>query len=133
MGEALAQELALDHLHYERNASAAEVSGDSERIEKYFARELNRPPRLAALEGTELVGGKRCRIGGEWSALVWLERAGHWLSFFSMPQDAVASRGCTHTQGINVCGIPDPRGGSRVLAGNLPQVEMLRLLDESTE
>lgn len=133
MGDALAQEIALDHLHYERNPRAAEVSGNPERIETYFAQSLNRPPRLAAIEGTDVVGGKRCRIGGEWSALVWLERAGHWLSFFSMPQDAVASRGCTNVSGVNVCGIPDPRGGSRVLAGNLPDAEMLRLLDESTE
>jgi hypothetical protein len=133
MGEALAQEIALDHLHYERNAGAAEVSGDLERIEAYFAKSLNRPPRLVPIEGTDVVGGKRCRIGGGWSALVWLQRAGHWLSFFSMPQDAVVRRGCTNVSGVNVCGIPDPRGGSRVLAGNLPDAEMLRLLDESTE
>jgi hypothetical protein len=33
--------------------------------------------------------------------------------------------------GVNVCGVSDPHGGSRVLAGNLPEPEMLRLLDES--
>ncbi len=133
MGDDLAQEIALDHLHYERNSRAAEVTGDSDRIESYFAETLHRRPNVAPLEGTELIGGKRCRIGGEWSALVWLERAGHWLSLFSMPQDAVATRGCTRASGVTVCGIPDPYGGSRVLAGNLPDAEMLRLLDESTE
>jgi hypothetical protein len=85
------------------------------------------------LEAATVVGGKRCRIGGEWSALIWLERAGRWLSLFSMPQDAVATRGCVRASGVNVCGVADPQGGSRVLAGTLPDAEMLRLLDESME
>lgn len=133
MDDDLAQEIALDHLHYERDTGAAEVSGGADRIGDYFAQTLDRRPHLAPLEAATLVGGKRCRIGGEWSALIWLERAGHWLSLFSMPQDAVARRGCVHASGVNVCGIPDPHGGSRVLAGNLPDSEMLRLLDESAE
>jgi len=33
----------------------------------------------------------------------------------------------------SVCGIADPHGGSRVLGGNLPDAEMLRLLDESMQ
>jgi hypothetical protein len=131
MNDALAQEIALDHLHYEHNANAAEVSGSPEQIGDYFARTLQRRPHLAQLEAANVVGGKRCRIGGEWSALIWLERAGRWLSLFSMPQEAVASRSCVRASGVNVCGVADPRGGSRVLAGNLPEAEMLRLLDES--
>ncbi|MGH7271098.1 MAG: hypothetical protein ACREJ3_11770 [Polyangiaceae bacterium] len=133
MSPALAEEIALDHLHYENKTQAAEVSGSTEQIDAYFTRTLQRDPRLAPLEATTLLGGKRCRIGGQWSALVWLERAGHWLSLFSMPQDAVARRGCVREAGVNVCGIRDPNGGARVLAGNLPNAEMLRLLDESMQ
>lgn len=133
MNEALAQQIALDHLHYEHNSNAAEVKGSSEQIGDYFAQTLKRRPHLAPLEAATVVGGKRCRIGGEWSALIWLERAGRWLSLFSMPQDVVARRGCVHASGVNVCGVSDPQGGSRVLAGNLPDAEMLRLLDESME
>lgn len=133
MDGALAQEIALDHLHYENDAGSAEVSGSAEQIDEFFARTLQRRPHLAAPEAAKLIGGKRCRIGGEWSALIWLERAGHWLSLFSMPQEAVVRRGCARASGVTVCGVPDPRGGSRVLAGRLPNQEMLRLLDESTE
>lgn len=133
MNDALAQEIALDHLHYEHNTSAAEVSGTREQIDDYFAKTLAHRPHLAPLEATTMVGGKRCRIGGEWSALIWLERAGRWLSLFSMPQDAVTGRGCVRASGVNVCGVSDPHGGSRVLAGNLPDAELLRLLDESLE
>lgn len=129
----LAQEIALDHLHYENKAEAAEVSGSPEQIGEYFARTIRRRLHLAPLEATNVVGGKRCRIGGQWSALIWLERAGRWLSLFSMPQDAVAIRGCTRASEVNVCGVREPHGGSRVLAGNLPDAEMLRLLDESME
>lgn len=129
----LAEEIALDHLHYEHNTNAAEVSGTTNQIGDFFEQTLKRRPHLASIEAATVVGGKRCRIGGEWSALVWLERAGRWLSLFSMPQDAVARRGCVREVGVNVCGIRDPSGGSRVLAGNLPDAEMLRLLDESME
>ncbi len=133
MQESLAQEIALDHLHYEHRVEAAEVSGSADQIGDYFAQTLRRRPHLAPLEAANVVGGRRCRIGGEWSALIWLERAGQWLSLFSMPQDAVSSRGCARASGVNVCGVTDPHGGSRILAGNLPSTEMLRLLDESLE
>lgn len=133
MKDELAEEIALDHLHYEHNANAAEVSGSTDQIGDYFEQTLKRRPHLAPIEAATVVGGKRCRIGGEWSALIWMERAGRWLSLFSMPQDAIARRGCVREAGVNVCGIRDPSGGSRVLAGNLPDTEMLRLLDESME
>ncbi len=133
MNHELAQEIALDHLHYENNSNAAEITGSLGQIDDFFAQTIKRRPRLALLEAANVVGGKRCRIGGEWSALIWLERAGRWLSLFSMPQDAIASRGCMRAAGVNVCGVGDPHGGSRVLAGNLPEPEMLRLLDESME
>lgn len=133
MNDGLAQEIALDHLHYEHKTSAAEVSGSLEHIGDYFAETLRRRPRFAPLEAATVMGAKRCRIGGEWSALVWLDRAGRWLSLFALPQDAVSSRGCLRASGVNVCGVRDPRGGSRVLAGNLPDSEMLRLIDESME
>jgi len=133
MDASLAQEIALDHLHYERRLDAAEVRGTREEVVGFFERTLSRRPHIADLEAASLLGGKRCRIGGRWSALVWLDRAGHWLSLFALPQDAVASRGCARAAGVNVCGARDPAGGARVLAGNLPDDEMLRLLDESLQ
>src|SRR5262249_19596265 len=92
MKEALAEEIALDHLHYEHKTEAVEISGSPAQIDNYFTRTLKRNPRLAPLEATTIVGGKRCRIGGEWSVLVWLERARRLLSLFSLPQDAGARR-----------------------------------------
>ncbi len=129
----LAEEIALDHLHYERRLEAAEVRGTPDEIAGFFERTLSRRPHFADLEATSLLGGKRCRIGGRWSALVWLDRAGRWLSLFALPQDAVHRRGCTRAAGVNVCAARDPAGGSRVLAGNLPDAELLRLLDESLQ
>lgn len=129
----LAEEIALDHLHYERRLEAAEVRGTPDEIAGFFERTLSRRPHFAELEATSLLGGKRCRIGGRWSALVWLDRAGRWLSLFALPQDAVRRRGCTRAAGVNVCAARDPAGGSRVLAGNLPDAELLRLLDESLQ
>lgn len=133
MKESLAQQVALDHLHYQGNAQAAEVSGTLDQIADYFARTLHRRPRLSHVEATNVMGGKRCRIDGQWSALVWIERADRWLSLFSLPHDVVANRGCLRASGVNVCGVADVAGGSRLLAGNLPDAEMLRLLDESME
>jgi hypothetical protein len=129
----LAREIALDHLHYEHRPEAAEVAGPADEVGAYFERTLRRRPHLAQIEAATVIGGRRCRIGGEWSALIWLERAGRWLSLFALPQEAVQARGCVETSGVNVCGTTDPSGGSRVLAGNLPDAEMLRLLDESME
>lgn len=129
----LAEEIALDHLHYEHRLEAAEVRGTRDEVASFFERTLSRRPHLADLEATSLLGGKRCRIGGRWSALVWLDRAGRWLSLFALPQDAVRRRGCTRSAGVNVCAARDPAGGSRVLAGNLPDAELLRLLDESLQ
>jgi len=133
MAASLAQEIALDHLHYERRIDAAEVRGTRGEVVGFFERTLLRRPRIADLEATRLLGGKRCRIGGRWSALVWFDRAGHWLSLFALPQDAVVSRGCARASGVNVCGARDPEGGARVLAGDLPDDELLRLLDESLQ
>lgn len=128
----LAQEIAFDHLHYQHRRGAAEVTGTATEIADFFERTLSRRPYLPPVEATQLIGGKRCRIGGAWSALVWLERAGEWLSLFSLPAPgAVRQRGCVHAAGVYVCGMADPRGGSRVLVGRLPPGELLRLLDES--
>jgi len=128
----LAQEIALDHLHYQHRKSAAEVTGTAMEIADFFERTLFRRPYLPPIEATHLIGGKRCRIGGAWSALVWLERAGEWLSLFSLPAaSAVRQRGCVQAAGVYVCGAADLRGGSRILVGRLPPRELLRLLDES--
>jgi anti-sigma factor RsiW len=127
----LAEEIALDHLHYQHRRSAAEITGTASEIADFFERTLARRPHLPTIEATYLVGGKRCRIGGAWSALVWLERAGVWLSLFALPESKVRKRGCVEAAGVYVCGAADPRGGSRVLVGRLPKPEMLRLLDES--
>ena len=127
----LAEEIALDHLHYQHRRSAAEIIGTAPEIADFFERTLARRPHLPTIEATQLVGGKRCRIGGAWSALVWLERAGAWLSLFALPEGKVRKRGCVEAAGVYVCGAADPRGGSRVLVGRLPKPEILRLLDES--
>lgn len=128
----LAQEIALDHLHYQHRRGAAEITGTAMEIADFFERTLSRRPYLPHVEATQLIGGKRCRIGGAWSALVWLERAGEWLSLFSLPvPGAVRQRGCVYAAGVYVCGTTDPRGGSRILVGRLPPRELLRLLDES--
>lgn len=128
----LAQEIALDHLHYQHRRGAAEVTGTAMEIANFFERTLSRRPYLPPVEATQLIGGKRCRIGGVWSALVWLERAGEWLSLFSLPATgAVRQRGCVQAAGVYVCGTADPHGGSRILVGRLPPRELLRLLEES--
>ncbi|MBA3547668.1 MAG: hypothetical protein H0T76_14380 [Nannocystis sp.] len=133
MDTALAQEIALDHLHYERRIDAAEIRGTREEVVDYFEQTLSMRPHLPEIEATRVLGGKRCRIGGTWTALVWFERADAWLSLFALPSPKVVRRGCVEAAGVNVCGAHDPRGGSRILAGKLPQPEMLRLIDESLE
>lgn len=127
----LADELALDHLHYEHHVDAAEVRGDPATISSYFDRKLGFAPHYGALEAATFEGAKPCRIAGKWTALAWLDRAGHWLSLFTMPQHEVLARGCTSAEGVRVCGAPDPRGGARVLVGDLSEAEMLRLVDDS--
>lgn len=127
----LADELALDHLHYERRVDAAEVRGDPARISSYFGQKLGFAPHYGPIEAATFEGAKPCRIAGKWTALAWLNRAGHWLSLFTMPEHDVHGRGCTSVEGVRVCGAPDPRGGARVLVGDLSEPEMLRLLDES--
>lgn len=127
----LADELALDHIHYERHVDAAEVRGDPATISSYFSRTLGFAPHYGPLEAATFEGAKPCRIAGKWTALAWIDRAGHWLSLFTMPEHEVLARGCATTEGVRVCGAPDPRGGARVIVGDLPEAEMLRLVDDS--
>lgn len=127
----LADEIALDHLHYEHRRSAAEVRGDPAAIASYFKAKLGFSPHYGPIEAATFEGGKSCRIGGKWTALAWLERAGHWLSLFAMPEHDLGPRGCAVAHGLRVCAAPDPRGGARVLVGDLSEAELLRLLDES--
>jgi hypothetical protein len=129
----LADELALDHLHYEHHVDAAEVRGDPATISSYFGQQLGFAPHYGAMEAATFEGAKPCRIAGKWTALAWLDRAGHWLSLFTMPEHHVQARGCTTAEGVRVCGAPDPRGGARVLVGDLSEPEMLRLVDESLQ
>lgn len=124
-------ELALDHLHYEHKTDAAAVKGNEATIASYFTDKLGFSPHLGPLEAVTIEGAKPCRIAGHWTALVWLDRAGHWLSLFTMPQQIADGRGCSRAEGVLVCASPDPRGGARVLVGDLPQPEMMRLLKES--
>ena len=127
----LADELALDHLHYEHHLDAAEVRGDPATISAYFGQKLGFSPHYGPIEAATFEGAKPCRIAGKWTALAWLDRAGHWLSLFTMPEHDIRARGCTTVEGVRVCGAPDPRGGARVLVGDLSEAEMLRLVDES--
>lgn len=127
----LADELALDHLHYEHHVDAAEVRGDPATISAYFGQKLGFAPHYGAMEATTFEGAKPCRIAGKWTALAWVDRAGHWLSLFTMPEHEVRERGCTSAESVRVCGAPDPRGGARVLVGDLSELEMLRLVDDS--
>ncbi len=129
----LADELALDHLHYEHHAEAAEVRGDPAAVSAYFAHKLGFAPHYGAIEAATLLGAKPCRIAGKWTALLWLDRAGHWLSLFTMPEHDIRGRGCTTAEGVRVCSVPDPSGGARVLVGDLPESEMLRLASESLQ
>jgi hypothetical protein len=129
----LVDELALDHIHYLHKPEAAEVRGDPAVISAWFAGRLGFAPHLGNLEAASIEGAKSCRIGGSWTALVWLERAGHWLSLFSMPEHDAKTRGCAIAQGVRVCAVRDPRGGSRVVIGDLPPDELLRLADESLQ
>jgi hypothetical protein len=129
----LAEELALDHLHYEHHIEAAAVRGDPNAISAYFARTLGFAPHYGAIEAATFEGGKPCRIAGRWTALAWLDRAGHWLSLFTMPNHAMSARGCASAEGVHVCGAPDPNGGARVLVGDLSEAEMMRLVDESLQ
>lgn len=126
-------ELALDHLHYEHRVDAAAVRGDRSTIASYFGEHLGFAPHYGELEATTFEGAKPCRIAGKWTALAWLDRAGHWLSLFTMPEQVAQGRGCATAEGVRVCASPDPRGGARVLVGDLPEPEMLRLVDESLE
>ena len=126
-------ELALDHLHYEHKTDAAEVRGDTATIAAWFSAKLGFAPHVGALEATSVDGARPCRIAGKWTALMWLDRAGHRLSLFTMPEQLSDRRGCASAQGVHVCAAPDPRGGARVLVGDLPEGEMLRLVDESLQ
>jgi len=129
----LTNELALDHLHYANRTDAAEVRGDPQTIAGWFSQRLGFTPHYGRIEAARFEGARACRIGGKWTALAWVDRAGHWLSLFAMPEHVARARGCTTAQGVRVCASPDPRGGARVLVGDLPESEMLRLVDESLQ
>jgi hypothetical protein len=129
----LADELALDHLHYEHHVEQAAVRGDPATISAYFGMKLGFAPHYGSLEAVTFEGAKPCRIAGKWTALAWIERAGHWLSLFTMPEHVAYRRGCAPAQGVRVCAVPDPSGGARVLVGDLPAEELLRLADESLQ
>ncbi len=129
----LTDELALDHLHYANRTEAAEVRGDPQTIASFFAERLGFTPHYGSIEAARFEGARSCRIGGKWTALAWVDRAGHWLSLFAMPEHVAQGRGCMMAQGVRVCASPDPRGGARVLVGDLPESEMLRLVDESLQ
>lgn len=131
MPVALADELALDHLHYQHHAEAAEVRGDAVTIASYFQSRLGFTPHFGPLEAATFEGAKPCRIAGKWTALAWIDRAGHWVSVFTMPEHEVSEAGCMTLEGVRVCGAPDPHGGARVLVGDLSEAEMLRLVNES--
>jgi len=87
--------------------------------------------RLARLEATEMLGGRNCYLNGKYAALVLAVRAQHRLSLFGIPSVTARRVGCATAQGVRVCAIADPDGGSRVLAGDSPEDEMMRLLAES--
>jgi hypothetical protein len=130
---ALVDELALDHLHYEHKVDAAAVTGDPASISSWFGERLGFTPHLGTIEAVTIEGAKPCRIAGRWTALVWFDRAGHWLSLFTMPEQTADGRGCATAQGVRVCASPDPQGGARVLVGDLPEPEMMRLVAESLQ
>jgi hypothetical protein len=124
-------EIALDHLHYKDNPSPAQYSGSRDEVAAWFASTLGHPMRLSRLEATDILGGRNCYLHGKYAALVLAERAHHRLSLFDIPSVSVRRAGCASAQGVRLCAIPDPDGGSRVLAGDLPEEEMMRLLAES--
>lgn len=124
-------EIALDHLHYRDHPTPAQFTGTRDEVAAWFAPTLGHPMRLAPLEATEIIGGRNCYLHGKYAALVLAERARHRLSLFDIPGVEAQRAGCATAQGVRVCAIADPDGGSRVLAGDLPEEEMMRLLAES--
>jgi hypothetical protein len=73
----------------------------------------------------------RCRIGGKDATRTSLERDGHRLSLFSMRDPTPAGSGCVDALGVRVCAAADPLGGTRALVGDLPEAQMLGIVDES--
>jgi hypothetical protein len=129
--DAFMDEIALDHLHYVRHPSPAQFTGSREELARWFAPTLGHPMRLASLEATEYIGGRNCWLRGKYAALVLADRASHRLSLFDIPAVAPRRAACGSAQGVRVCAIPDPDGGARVIVGDLPDAEMMRLLVES--
>jgi hypothetical protein len=124
-------EIALDHLHYVNHPNPAQFSGSREELARWFAPTLGHPMRLASLEATDYIGGRNCWLRGKYAALVLAERANHRLSLFDIPAVPPRRPACGSAQGVRVCAIPDPDGGARVIVGDLPDAEMMRLLGES--
>lgn len=124
-------EIALDHLHYAQRTNGAQFSGPREDLARWFAPTLGHPMRLRPVEATDYHGGRNCWLRGKYAALVFAERAQHRLSLFEIPEVSPRRAACGISQGVRVCAVPDPDGGSRVLVGDLPEPEMMRLLSES--
>jgi len=128
-GPSLSDELIADHMKYVPEAMPAEVaSGDPSEVRRFFRGKVPFDPVVPRLEGAALLGGRLCRIRGDYEQLLFYERDGTKLSLYVTSQQRPSS--CEGSRGYHLCG--HRRGGlSWSLVGDASPNDLRALLESA--
>ena len=127
----LAQALVDDHLRSVPEAMPAEVTtSDPQQVVRFFAGRVPFPPVAARLPGSQLIGGRLCKLDGKRVELLFYGSGGRTFSLYAFGGEIDVS-GCREAHGHWVCG---RRLGdlTLLLVGQASGDELRRLLDEAT-
>lgn len=123
----LSDELIADHMKYVPEAMPAEVaSDDPAAVRRFFDGKVPFDPVVPRLQGASLLGGRLCRIRGDYEQLLFYERGGTKLSLYVTSQARPAS--CEGSRGYHLCG--HRQGGlTWTLVGDAPPDDLRALLE----
>lgn len=127
----LAQALVDDHLRSVPEAMPAEVTtSDPQQVVRFFSGRVPFPPVAPHLPGSQLIGGRLCKLDGQRVELLFYGSGGRTLSLYAFG-GGMDVTGCRQARDHSVCGrrLGDLR---LLLVGRASGDELRRLLDEAT-